>query len=55
MMIDPQEEEYIPKHMRPKAIEATLASLRKLVDELPEDVVLAGDFGEVVPDVKEKK
>ena len=55
MMIDPQEEEYIPKHMRPKAIEATLARLRKLVDELPEDVVLSVDFGEVVPDGKEKK
>ena len=47
MMVEPQEEEYIPKHMRPKAIEVTLQGLRKLVEELPDGVILSVDPWEV--------
>jgi len=47
MMIEPQETEYIPRHMRRKAIEVTLKGLRQLVDELPEGVILSVDPWEV--------
>ena len=47
MMIEPQEPEYIPRHMRRKAIEVTLKGLRQLVDELPEGVILSVDPWEV--------
>lgn len=47
MMVELQEEEYIPRHLRPNAIEATLEDLRKLVDELPDGVILSVDLEEV--------
>ena len=47
MMVDPQEEEYTPKHLKSKPIEVTLRELRQLVDELPEGVILSVDPGEV--------
>jgi hypothetical protein len=47
MMIEPQEPEYIPRHMRRKAIEVTLKGLRQLVDELPEGVILSVNPREV--------
>ena len=47
MMVDPQEEEYTPKHLKSKPIEVTLRELRQLVDELPEGVILSVDPREV--------
>ena len=47
MMVDPQEEEYTPKHLKSKPIEVTLRKLRQLVDELPEGVILSVDPREV--------
>ncbi len=53
MMIEPQEAEYIPRHMRPTAIEISdLESLRKLVDQLPDGTVYSIDFREVISDGK---
>ncbi len=47
MMIEAQETEYLPKHMKEPAIEATLKELRKMVEELPDGVILSVDPGEV--------
>ena len=47
MMLEPQEEEYTPKHLRSKAIEVTLEDLRALVDRLPDGVILSVDLEEV--------
>ena len=53
-MIDSQESEYKPRHMKEPATEVTLAELRKLVDQLPDGTVYSIDL-EVVSDGQEKK
>lgn len=53
MMIEPQETEYLPKHMKGPATKATRAKLRKLAEELPDGVVLSVDLREVISDGQE--
>lgn len=53
MMIEPQETEYLPRHMKDPITEATRAKLRKLAEELPDGVVLSVDLREVVSDGQE--
>lgn len=51
MMVEPKEAEYLPKHMRTKAIEnVDLKKLRQLVEQLPEEAVISVDLREVLAD-----
>lgn len=48
MMIEPQTPEYKPRHMRPTTIEVQgLEGLRKLVDQLPDGMILSVNLEEV--------
>lgn len=49
MMIDPPEAEYRPRHMRATATRRTLKreDMKKLVERMPDGVVLSIDLGEV--------
>ena len=58
MMTEPEEalreSEYIPRHMRPTLIEVQgLEGLRRLVDQLPDGVILSIDLKEVADGQKE--
>ena len=58
MMTEPEETlrepEYIPRHMRPMLIEVQgLEGLRRLVDQLPDRVILSIDLEEVADGQKE--
>ena len=48
MMIEPQAPEYKPRHMRPTTIEVQgIEGLRKLVDQLPDGMILSVNLEEV--------